>query len=235
MGYLRDTAQGIFGSFRIVTGTTIYMERDSSIHQEVSADRKYGKTISDGSIIIVSGLPRSGTSLMMNMLEKGGLAILTDGIRTPDEDNPNGYFEYEPVKQLGQGQTDWLYLARGKAVKVISALLPKLPPEYNYHLIFMTRSISEVVASQKLMLVRRGEDPDKLSYTEATTLLKRHLDLNFDWINNQPNINLIKIDYSDLILRPESNIETIMRTTGIRLDSTTMISVIDPDLYRNKK
>src|SRR5512141_2581353 len=91
--------------------------------------------------IIVSGLPRSGTSMMMKMLAEGGLTIITDQIRNADEDNPNGYYEFEPVKQLADGQFDWLAGANGKVVKIISALLEYLPRDYHYKVIFMERAI----------------------------------------------------------------------------------------------
>src|SRR6266536_2490928 len=108
-------------------------------------------------IIVVSGLPRSGTSMMMKILAEGGLSIVTDELRTPDTDNPNGYFELENVKQMSAGNVDWLSNAGGKVVKVISALLEYLPPLYSYKVIFMEREIREILASQRKMLARRNE------------------------------------------------------------------------------
>src|SRR5512146_1156952 len=108
-------------------------------------------------IIVVSGLPRSGMARMMKMLAEGGLPVLTDSIRTADEDNPNGYFELEQVKQLADGRTDWLSNAGGKIVKVISALLEHLPPGHQYKVLFMERQIPEILASQRKMLARRNE------------------------------------------------------------------------------
>src|SRR5262249_58261695 len=106
-------------------------------------------------IVIVSGLPRSGTSLMMQMLQAGGMPLLTDALRPADADNPNGYWEYEPVKRLQQDNS-WIPKAEGKAVKVVSALLPYLPPQHTYKIIFMQRPLQEVMASQTVMLERRG-------------------------------------------------------------------------------
>ncbi|MCA1601952.1 MAG: sulfotransferase [Acidobacteria bacterium] len=116
------------------------------------------KEEAEESIIIVSGLPRSGTSMMMRMLEAGGINVLTDGIRKADEDNPEGYYEVELVKTLKQ-QSDklWLGDARGKAVKVISALLDTLPQSYRYKVIFMNRNLAEVIASQNKMRARKGD------------------------------------------------------------------------------
>ena len=108
-------------------------------------------------VIVVSGLPRSGTSMMMKMLAEGGLEVLTNSIRSADEDNPNGYFEFEQVKQLAEGQKDWLANADHKIVKIISALLEHLPPEHHYKILFMEREIAEILASQHKMLDRRNE------------------------------------------------------------------------------
>ena len=109
-------------------------------------------------IVVVSGLPRSGTSMAMKMLEAAGLSMVVDGLREADEDNPKGYFELERVKDLAN-ETDWSWLdsARGKAIKIISYLLKELPDTHNYKVIFMRRDLNEVLASQAKMLDRRGE------------------------------------------------------------------------------
>ena len=114
-----------------------------------------GKTTqrnNDKTIIVVSGLPRSGTSMMMKMLAEGGLPILTDALREADDDNPNGYYEFELVKKLPDGQNKWLADANHKVVKIISALLEHLPTNYRYKIIFMEREPSEILASQQKML-----------------------------------------------------------------------------------
>ena len=109
-------------------------------------------------IVVVSGLPRSGTSMMMQMLEAGGMEVMTDGLRAADEDNLKGYFEYETVKALHTDR-NWLPEARGKAVKIISELLKYLPETQTYRIIFLRRALEEVLASQDRMLVRRGVQP----------------------------------------------------------------------------
>ncbi len=114
-------------------------------------------------IMVVSGLPRSGTSMMMKMLTAGGILPLTDKLRVADRDNPEGYYEFERVKQLDKGDTAWLPEAQGKAVKVISFLLPHLPPQYAYQIVFVRRHMSEILASQRKMLVHRGEDPNNMN------------------------------------------------------------------------
>src|SRR4026209_2745330 len=99
---------------------------------------RYGRPI-----VVVSGLPRSGTSMMMQMLQAGGLEILTDAVRTPDGSNPKGYFEFEAVKDLDKGQAPaWLAGARGKAVKIVSSLVRWLPESNDYQVIFMQRNLN---------------------------------------------------------------------------------------------
>src|SRR3569833_79554 len=106
-------------------------------------------------ITVVSGLPRSGTSMMMQMLAAGGMPMLTDGVRGPDPDNPRGYFAFGPVKRTPQ-DARWLAGAPGKAVKVVHSLLPALPGGYEYRVLFMLRDMHEVLASQDTMLRRLG-------------------------------------------------------------------------------
>src|SRR5829696_9769493 len=137
------------------------------------------------SVIVVSGLPRSGTSLMMNMLQAGGLPIVTDEQRTADDDNPKGYFELERVKQLTKGDVAWVEGAHGKAVKVISALLEHLPPSSSYKILFMRRRLPEVLASQKKMLERRGEPTDKVPDEMMASLFERHLQKIEAWMASQ--------------------------------------------------
>src|SRR5512146_1952133 len=132
-------------------------------------------------IIVVSGLPRSGTSMMMKMLAEGGLPVLTDSIRTADEDNPNGYFELEQVKQLAEGQKAWLANANHKLVKVISALLEHLPPEHHYKVLFMERQIPEILASQRKMLARRNETSN-ISDAEMESQFREHLKVVKYWL-----------------------------------------------------
>src|SRR5687768_8758894 len=124
--------------------------------QRIYRRLRYGKPI-----VVVSGLPRSGTSMAMKMLEAGGLSVVTDGLRTPDEDNPKGYYEDERVKRLHkEPDKTWLHEARGKVVKIISFLLKSLPPDHNYKVVLMQRNLREIVASQNKMLARLGKPND---------------------------------------------------------------------------
>lgn len=185
-------------------------------------------------IVIVSGLPRSGTSMMMKMLEAGGMALLTDHLRTPDEDNPKGYYEFERVKQLPKGDTEWLSEAEGKAVKVISALLEHLPPHYQYKIIFMNRNLKEVLLSQRKMLLRRGEDPDKVSDRELEGLFTKHLRKVKAWVQAQPNMDLLEVDYNRLLADPLPYVRQVNAFLGGWLDEEAMAQVVDPTLYRNR-
>ena len=186
-------------------------------------------------IVIVSGLPRSGTSLMMKMLEAGGVSPLTDEIRTADQDNPKGYYEYERVKKLSEGDVGWLPQARGKAVKIIAALLTKLPFGYKYEVIFMRREIKEILASQRQMLIRRGEDPDKVSDKEMQHLFETHLLQVLGWIKQQKNLNFLEISYNGIMKDATPLIGKINKFLGGELDTAAMSAVVDPKLYRQRK
>lgn len=192
------------------------------------------KGLPANTIVIVSGLPRSGTSMMMKMLEAGGLSLLTDHLRTPDEDNPKGYYEFERVKQLPKGDTAWLSEAEGKAVKVISALLEHLPATYHYKVIFMNRNMKEVLASQRKMLIRRGEDPNKVSEEELARLFQKHLRKVKAWLRAQPHIEVLEIDYNAMVRDPIPYVRQINTFLGGWLDEEAMAQVVDPSLYRNR-
>lgn len=186
------------------------------------------------SIVVVSGLPRSGTSMMMKMLDAGGLPPLTDHERTADEDNPKGYFEFERVKKLKEGDVAWLPEASGKAVKVIAALLTHLPPDYDYQVLFMRRAMPEILASQRKMLVRRGEDPNKVDDEEMTRLFEGHMNMVLDWAEKQSNIDLIQVDYNEMLNDPKPLITEIVKFLDGKVAEEKMASVIDPDLYRQR-
>lgn len=186
-------------------------------------------------ITIVSGLPRSGTSMMMKMLEAGGIAPLTDNLRVADNDNPKGYYEFERVKQLDKGDTAWVADAQGKSVKVISQLLKYLPADYEYRIIFMRRDIDEIIASQKKMLINRGEDPNKVSDQEIASLFEKHLQSVMNWIRMQPNAQVLYVHYRDLLDNPTPHVAQINRFFDEELDEQAMSAVVDPALYRNRQ
>lgn len=185
-------------------------------------------------ITVVSGLPRSGTSMMMKMLEAGGISPLTDHLRQPDDDNPKGYYEYERVKQLQNGDTEWLCHAKGKTVKIISALLHHLPPEHQYRIIFMEREIEEVLASQKKMLMRRGEKHGEVSDEELAALFRKHIRLVENWLREQQHASCLRVRYNTVLQEPQQAVRQISSYLGNRLDTNAMLSVIDPALHRNR-
>jgi hypothetical protein len=186
------------------------------------------------SITIVSGLPRSGTSMMMKVLESGGIQVLTDNIRQADEDNLTGYYEYERVTQIKEDK-EWLKDAEGKAVKLISALLKHLPNTYQYRILFMHREISEILASQKKMLKRRGENTDYVPDKPMAVLFQNHLIEVKAWLASQNNIKTLNVSYNEILKHPVSNIERINKFLGGNLNKEKMIEVVDPTLYRQRK
>jgi hypothetical protein len=199
-----------------------------------SIQRFYRKIRYGEPIVVVSGLPRSGTSMTMKMLEAGGMTIVTDEIRTADEDNPKGYFELERVKDL-EKETDksWLAESRGKAIKIISFLLKDLPETNNYRILFMHRHIDEVLASQAKMLVRRGEKSET-SDEKMRELYENHLWKVKYLIKHNPYLETLNINYKDVLEDPGTQAKRIVEFTGLGLDAAKMAGVVDAQLYRNR-
>ena len=185
-------------------------------------------------ITIISGLPRSGTSMMMRMLGAGGMEILTDNIRTADEDNPQGYYEFERVKRSEHDQA-WLADARGKAVKMISALLKHLPRNYSYKVIFMRRKMEEILASQKQMLTRREEPTGTISDVKMADIFRRHLAEIEAWLAQQPNIEVIYVQYDQAVQEPISQAQKVNHFLGSSLNVQKMARVVDSTLYRQRR
>ena len=182
-------------------------------------------------ITIVSGLPRSGTSMMMSMLEKGGMEVLTDNIRKADEDNPKGYFEFEKVKKIKE-DSSWLEKTRGKVFKMVSMLLYELPSLYKYKIIFMKRNMDEMLASQRKMLEREGKGGN--GDDEIGELFAKHLKHITGWLELRPNISTLYINYRDIIDDPHMQAKILNQFLDNRLNVEKMIAVIDKSLYRNK-
>ncbi len=201
--------------------------------KKVFGSRPSSSTPKTKTIIVVSGLPRSGTSMMMKMLAEGGLQVLTDAIRSADEDNPNGYFELEVVKQLAEGQKEWLANADHKLVKVISALLEHLPPEHHYKVLFMERQIPEILASQRKMLARRNETSG-VSDAEMEAQFREHLKAIKYWLARQPNMDVLYVDYNRMMANPDELCPKIVEFLGMPLDVEKMRAVPNEKLYRNR-
>jgi hypothetical protein len=185
-------------------------------------------------ITLVSGLPRSGTSMMMKMLVAGGMQALTDHLRQPDPDNPEGYFEFEPVKQLKDGDMSWLPQAQGKVVKVIAILLPYLPPQYHYKVVFMKRAMPEILASQRKMLISRGKDPNVVSDEEMSRLFELHLQQVAGWMAKQDNLEYFEVSYNRMLEDPEPLVDKLNQFFDGKLDVNKMVQVVNPALYRQR-
>lgn len=187
-------------------------------------------------ITIVSGLPRSGTSMMMSMLDAGGIPPVQDGIRTADEDNPKGYYEFERVKKIKEDKS-WLPEARGKVVKMISQLLLDLPTEgYTYKILFMRRAMPEILASQKEMMKRRGTIKDGgPSDQDMADLLSKHVDQVLKWVDKQSCMQLLEVDYNAMLKNAVPHIAAVNAFLGGNLDTAAMTAVVDKNLYRQRK
>ena len=182
-------------------------------------------------ITIVSGLPRSGTSMMMQILNAGGLEILTDKKREQDNNNPKGYYEFEKVKGLANTKDcSWVKLGVGKVIKVIAQLLQYLPQQYYYKVIFMHRDIKEVMKSQQKMLGQKDDD-----YPEAViTVYEEDVKNAVAWAKQQEHVELLEVNHIDVINHTDAVVKIINEFLGGRMDVDAMRSVVDPKLYRNR-
>lgn len=171
--------------------------------------------------------------MMMQMLDKGGLDIFTDGLRTPDENNPKGYYEHELVKSLARNKA-WVKEAKGKAVKVISHLLFELPANYHYRIIFMERDLDEVLKSQHHMLVRDGKAKDDTINIRLVNAFQQNLQKVKDWAPKQGNIDILFVSHRNLIDNPTEELAKVSTFLGGNLNIQEMASVVDKSLHREK-
>ncbi|MFH1748655.1 MAG: sulfotransferase family protein [Planctomycetota bacterium] len=185
-------------------------------------------------LTIVSGLPRSGTSMMMRMIEAGGIPALVDNIRVADEDNPRGYYEFEPVKQTKK-DASWLAGSEGQVVKMVYRLLYDLPADRQYRIVFTQRKLEEVVASQNVMLERQGKPGGDLSQDKLLSLFEAELDKSYSWLAEQPNFRVLFVDYNETLADPAPTVHAVNEFLGGNLDVNAMLKVVEPQLYRQRK
>lgn len=179
-------------------------------------------------ITVVTGLPRSGTSMLMQMLEAGGLPLLSDDARPADDDNPRGYFEFAPVKRL-RADASWMAQARGKGIKVISYLLPYLPVGENYRVIFIVRPVAEVLASQARMLRKAPE-----TASDGLAEIMARQDAHARTFIAEHALPCLDLRHGELLAEPETAAEQVAAFVGGRLDARAMAAVVRPELHRQR-
>ncbi len=184
-------------------------------------------------VIIVSGLPRSGTSMMMKAIHAGGIEPVIDNIRKADEDNPKGYYEFEPVKKTKE-DASWVPGAAGKVVKMVYRLLYNLPADFEYRVVFLQRDLTEVLASQRKMLERSGKPGGAIPDEQMAALFKAELDKCDKWLNEQPNFKVLYLNHRDMINGPQAQCEKINDFLDGGLNLEAMAETVDPTLYRNR-
>ncbi len=199
------------------------------IEMDLSFENDVSNVYRENQITLVSGLPRSGTSLMMQMLDKGGMEILQDHIREADISNPKGYYEYAPVMSLYKDNS-WLHKGQNKALKVVAPLLKSLDTKYRYKIIFMKRDLNEIIQSQQKMLGKSDDVFPVKIYNEFQKLLSN---VNI-WNKKEPGVEILYVDYKDVLEKPEEIINKIEKFIGKELNSEAMKGCIDTSLYRNR-
>jgi hypothetical protein len=184
-------------------------------------------------ITVVSGLPRAGTSMLMQLLAAGGMPILSDGVRAADADNPRGYFEYEAAKRLRTDRA-WLGDAAGKAVKIVAQLLPYLPADFTYKVLFIERDLEEVLASQQTMLARQARHGAQLEPARLRATFARQVQHVQDWLARQEHIETLYVSHHEGLADPHRLATTVNDFLGGDLNLAAMTAVIDQTLYRQR-
>jgi tetratricopeptide (TPR) repeat protein len=204
-----------------------------NIIKKVELDIDYTAEVSnvyhENQVTIVSGLPRSGTSLMMQMLDKGGVDILQDQLREADISNPKGYYEYKPVMSLYKDNT-WLSKGQDKAVKVVAPLLKYLDSTLRYKIIFMRRDLNEIIQSQQKMIGKSEQEFPVTLYNKYQKLLA-NVTL---WDKSEPGVEILYVNYTDVLENPASELARIEKFLGVAVNKQEMINCVDVSLYRNR-
>ena len=189
---------------------------------------------SDPFITVVSGLPRSGTSMMMRMIAAGGVPQLTDGVRTADEDNPLGYAEFEAVKRT-KDDPSWLTQAPGKVVKLVHVLLKDLPDTYRYRVVMMHRDLDEVLASQRTMLARSGKSGAALPAETLKKVYASQMQGVAGWLAARSHFSVLDVRYNDVMASPLAEARRVAAFLGLEHNAPEMAAAVEPSLYRNRK
>jgi tetratricopeptide (TPR) repeat protein len=206
---------------------------EEHLHQPEKAlqHREYFEIKERPVITVVSGLPRSGTSMMMQMLEAGGHALFVDDKRVPDESNLKGYYEHTAVKRIIRDKS-WIGAAENHAVKVVSHLIFHLPARYNYKVIFMERDVAEVILSQKKMLERNGKSEKAASRKALETSFEKNLERVEKWNKESHNVSMMKVGYADVLENAFLQSDRVHEFLGMGLNTDAMAAVVDQSLYR---
>ena len=197
--------------------------------------REYRRRRFGQPVVVISGIPRSGTSMVMRMLEAGGVEVLTDGVRAADQHNPNGYYELERVARLNADEDrSWLNEARGKAIKIVSGLLTYLPESNDYQLIFMHRNLDEVIKSQNAMLLHRGQSIGTASHEEVRALWENHLKRVKSFLADSRTFQVLDVEYARTLTAPEEAAARMGHFLGRELNLAKMAAVVDRQLYLHR-
>jgi hypothetical protein len=188
----------------------------------------------EGSVTIVTGVPRSGTSLLMQMLAAGGHPVASDGVRRADADNPRGYFELEAARGLAR-DASWLPGMAGRALKLVHSLLPWLPPGLPCKVLLVRRSLDEVLASQRVMLARRGSAPDEADDARLLPALEEQLARTERWLDAREDLVWLRVDFAELLAEPGPVAARIGAFLGGGLDAAAMAACVDPALHRQRR
>jgi hypothetical protein len=172
--------------------------------------------------------------MMMQMLTAGGLPILTNDQRAADTDNPRGYYEYEPTTRL-RTERSWVKEAIGQGIKIVAQLLPFLPSEHQYRVIFMRRDLDEVLASQRIMLERLGRETASMQPKQLRAVFQQQLRQIELWLTKQLNVHILFVDYDSVLQDSAITAKAVNAFVGGNLKLNAMTAAVDPTLHRQRR
>jgi len=190
------------------------------------------KTLDPGINYVVSGLERSGTSLMMQMLSAGGLPLAFDDLRRPDEHNPRGYFELEGGKIITRlmHKTFPMETYRGRFLKITAFGLLYLPPG-KYKIIYMQRDLDEILDSMEKMA--KTTDPQREETKRSFHRLNAKV---LQDLHARTDVDLLLINFNEILRNPSAQLQEICQfLQPYPCDYDNMLLVIDQRLYRQRR
>ena len=228
LNHLEEAAQAYEVSLQLRPGKTSVIQKLKDVYvNDKSKQNRYRELeqLLQEWGVVVTGFPRSGTSLMMQILEGAGVDVLTDNKRQPDTNNEKGYFELDAVKNT---LVDQQYLAElpGKAVKIVFPLLRFTKPAFPLKVIWMDRDLASTLMSQDKM---KNNDAIGASFQLLENMQKEKV-LHETWLNQHDHISYLRVNFNDLIQNPEKQLARLVEFLELSVSTEALVNIVNPKM-----